>query len=157
MLIIYQTILDLAYALFIIGITISLAVDQKTRDSFTTYLGKQSSIIFIVIMIILAVLSYSLSKAYSPDKNYQPNTKKKVNFVEDVVKGTIFLLMIIFITGFVNENKSQIKLQIAYWIYMISMILFKILHVIKWYYYCLGSGKDDTRPWAKGYIEMNDE
>ena len=29
------------------------------------------------------------------------------------------------------------------------MILFKILHIIKWYHYCIGSGKDNYKPWGQ--------
>ena len=57
--------------------------------------------------------------------------------------------MIIFITDFVNENSSKLEIVISYWIYMVSMILFKILHIIKWYHYCIGSGKDNYKPWGQ--------
>ena len=132
--------------------------DQATRDSFIAYLGKQTSVFFLVIIIVLGVFSYTLSKAYGKDKNYTAGTKKKVNFIEDIVKGTIFVVMIIFITGFVNENSSKTQIVVAYWIFMISMVLFKILHIIKWYYYCIGDGKDANGPWEKteGNIWMDD-
>ena len=64
--------------------------------------------------------------------------------------------MIIFITGFVNENKARTQLVIAYWIYIASMVLFKILHVIKWYYYCIGSGKDNFTPWTMAPAKVDD-
>ena len=78
---IYSTILNLAYALFLIGIMFSLATDSDTRDKFVDYLKRTLSVVFVVVMVILGVLTYSLSKAYASDKKYSPKTKRTINFV----------------------------------------------------------------------------
>jgi hypothetical protein len=55
--------------------------------------------------------------------------------------------MIIFITGFVLENSERTQILIAFWIYIASMVLFAVLHIMKWYYYCCGRGKENFQPW----------
>ena len=80
----------------------ALATDSQTRTSFINYLSRTSSVIFVVVMIILGVINYSLGKAYASDKKYQPETKRNINFLEDCIKGSIFVIMIIFVTSFVQ-------------------------------------------------------
>lgn len=38
-------------------------------------------------------------------------------------------------------------MNLAYWTYFVSMLFYKLLHLIKWAYYLVGTGKDDFRPW----------
>ena len=80
---IYETILNLAYALFLIGIMFSLATDSETRNKFVDYLQRTLSVVFVVVMVVLGVLTYTLSKAYANDKKYSPRTKRTINFIED--------------------------------------------------------------------------
>ena len=94
----------MAYALFLIGIMLSLATDEQTRNNFVDYLRRTVSVVEIVILMVLGVLVYSLSKAYHADKKYPPKTKRNINFLSDVIKGVIFVLMIVFISEFVWEN-----------------------------------------------------
>ena len=146
---IYNGILYLAYSLLTVGITITLSTDAQTRTMFFEFLGKTSSIIYVSCMTLLAVISYMLSKAHHKDANYSPKTKKQLNFIDDIVKGSIFLLMVIFITGFVRDHTSKVSIIIAYAAFLISMVLFKILHIIKWYVYCIGKQSDNEQPWKK--------
>ena len=100
-------------------------------------------------MVILAVVSHSLSKAHHKDTKYTPKTKKKLNFIDDIVKGTIFLLMVITLGGFYSQNSNKGAIIVAFISFLISMILFKIIHVIKWYVYCIGNGSDNLNPWTR--------
>lgn len=102
----------------------------------------------MILITCLAIVSYSLSNAYRKDKKYQPVTKRAINLAGDIVKGTIFVLMIIFITSFVRENQESTEIVVAYVLYIVSMVLFKILHIIKWYYYLWGSGRNNLQPWS---------
>jgi hypothetical protein len=39
---------------------------------------------------------------------------------------------------------------------VVAIVLFNVLHIIKWYYFCIGNGKGDLRPWSKK-IKIEDE
>ena len=133
-----------------LGLVITLATDQATRDAFTSYLSRRENVALIVVMVLLGVLVYSLSKAYHKESKYTPSTKREINLCQDIVKGLIFVLMIVFVTQFVRENNQDVAIVVAYWVYILAMVLFKVLHVLKWYYYLWGRGKDDLRPWGGG-------
>jgi hypothetical protein len=152
---IYETILHTAYALFIVGITISMATDATIRVNFSNYIGRTSSAVFIIVMVVMAAISYSLGKAYNKSEPYAPNTKRAINLIDDCLKGALFVVMIVFITGFVNENSSQNQIVIAYWIYIASMVFFTLLHLIKWIYYLCWTGKDNLKPWSPMVVTID--
>jgi hypothetical protein len=69
---VYETILNMAYALFLVGVMISLATDDQTRTSFIDYLGRSSSVAYLIVMLVLGVLNYSLNLASKKEKKYAP-------------------------------------------------------------------------------------
>ena len=106
----------------------------------------------MVVIVFLAILNYTLDKACSKDKKYTPKTKKKINFLEDTIKGVIFALILIFISQFVRDHYESTEIVVAYWLYILAMILFKVIYLIKWYYYFCGPGKEDFSPWQNTLI-----
>ena len=103
---------------------------------------------YLIVMAILGVFSYTLMKAYGSDKKYSPETKKKINFAEDLIKETVFVIMVIFVESFVKENSSVTTIVVAFYLYLASLVLFTIIFLIKWIYFLCGSGKDNCDPWT---------
>ena len=55
-----------------------------------------------------------------------------------------------------QDNKNQLTILVAYYLYIASIAMFTILHIIKWKVFCCGSGKDDLGPWEKSKDKVDD-
>lgn len=77
---IYDTFVNISYILFLVGGVVSLATNAEIRQKFIDYLKRSESTTFLIIIGVLAVISYTLMKAYGSDKKYSAPTKKVINF-----------------------------------------------------------------------------
>ena len=136
--VIFEFILNLAYSLFTAAIGITLSLDSSFRQSITDYIGRGSNKAYVITLVVLGVLVLALNKLYVKDKHLSPTIRKVINFIEDLLRLAIFVIMLIFITTFVLENIVQTTLVAAYGLYILAGFLFVVLNCIKWIYFFCG-------------------
>lgn len=71
-----------------------------------------------------------------------------MNFVEDGLRGIIYVIMLIFVTRFVMDHSEILLLIVAYVLYIVSGAFFFLVRTGKWIYFLCGDGKDDLEPWS---------
>lgn len=74
--------------------------------------------------------------------------KKAINFVEDLLRGIIYVIMLIFVTRFVMDHSDIGMLMLSYALYITSGGLFFLVRTGKWFYFLCGEGKDNLAPWS---------
>jgi hypothetical protein len=99
--IIYELILDLSYTLFITAIGVTITYDQIFRQQFIDYVEQPSNEGYIIALVTLGVITLALNKAYQDHLNATPQYKMALNFVEDIFRGIVYILMLVFISRFV--------------------------------------------------------
>lgn len=74
--------------------------------------------------------------------------KKAINFVEDVLRGIMYVIMLIFVTRFVIDHSEIGLLMLSYVLYIVSGSFFFLIRTGKWLYFLCGDGKDNLEPWS---------
>lgn len=87
--------------------TIAITYDTDFKQHALDFAREPQNKWYIVVLIILAVLVLALSKIYSSETEAKnPRIKKAINFFEDILRGIIFIISLLFLYGFVTEKSG---------------------------------------------------
>jgi hypothetical protein len=95
-----------------------------------------------------------MNKTYTTKTDLKPRQKKVLNFCEDITRGIMYIVALVFASAFVIRNLSQTLVIISYIIYIVSGALFIALRTIKWIYYYCGKGKKNYLPWSTKTVPL---
>jgi len=101
----------------------------------------------IVIAAVLGILILMLQKIVLKG-DQKPRIKRNLNVLEDALRLTVYVLLIILTTPFIMANSSEFTLYVAYWLFVIGVFLYLIRTLIKWISHCR-SKIPDLKPWSK--------
>jgi hypothetical protein len=142
---IYELLLDLAYALFIAAIALTVSYDGTFGTEFRDYVQEPRQRGIVTVLVILGVIILAVNKIHSDHQtvNVSANYRKALALVEDVLRGIIYVILLVLVTPFVLNHSDVTLMMVSYFLYIISGAFFLAIKLIKWVSLLCGDAKNN--------------
>lgn len=131
------------------------STSQNFRDSSADFINNNYNLGYIITIIVLTVMVYSLTQLFQNGNLISPNVRKIINFITDILRIATYAVLLVTARFFIDQTQPDRLAPVGFWIFVASFALFVLRKLFKWYYYFIGIGKSDLLPWSSPFVSDN--
>jgi hypothetical protein len=133
--VIFVILINLSYALLAIGLVFSIKAGLDDIQRLVTFISTPGREVFFAVLVLIALVIFSIAQVFAKSKTLSPRAKRDLDFVVDVLRGTLYICVVVFFEPFAFTDPEETLIIAAFWAMLLAAILFVIRKALKWIFF----------------------